>query len=263
MNPDAWVPNPHKKITKHHFLEMPALRVIATPSTGVTHIPLDLCKQYGIEVLTLLDDRQALQEIRASSEFAFMMIMMVLKNVQVGWMQVQAGHWHIHEDLLRGNELVGKTVGIIGYGRIGQNVARWCRMMGCTVIYYDPLYSRHMNPASVFVLSDVVLVSCTLNEDTVALVDEKMLLSMKERACLVNISRGAVLDERGVMKALEQRPDLRLAVDVVVDQRRKHPFLSLPRQVLITPHMAGTTYESQEKAARIALNLVRDYGRRQ
>jgi lactate dehydrogenase-like 2-hydroxyacid dehydrogenase len=260
-DPEAWIPDPQKKITKHHLFEMPNLKVISTPSTGTTHIPLDLCSKYGIDVLSLTDDREGLTEIKASSEFAFMLILAVLKKFHVGLVAVRAGKWHENEDMLRGNELYGKNIGIVGMGRIGTNVAAWARMFDCEIICYDPpLGSWVHSIEDVFVKSDVVLVSCTLNDDTFALIGESLLLSMKENACLVNISRGAVLDEEGVVRALKQRPDLRLAVDVVVKQG-PHPFLAFPGQVLVTPHVAGCTYESQEKAARIALELLN--GRRE
>ena len=257
FDPKAWIPDPHKKVTKSHLLEMPNLKVISTPSTGTTHIPLDLCEQYGIEVLTLLDNQEALQEIKASSEFAFLLILATLKNFHIGITAVQAGRWHENEDILRGNELHDKTIGIVGLGRIGGNVAAWARMFGCVVISYDPpLGSFVYSIEDIFAKSDVVLVSCSLNDDTLAMIGENLLLSMRQGACLVNISRGAVLDEEGVVKALKQRPDLRLAVDVVVEQGENHPFLDFPKQVLITPHVAGCTVESQRKAARIALDLL-------
>jgi len=257
-DPEAWIPDPHKQIRKGHLLEMPSLKVISTPSTGVTHVPLALCEQYGIEVLSLTHDREGLTEIRASSEYAFMLILAVLKKFHIGIAAVNAGHWHRDEDLLRGNELWGKGVGVIGAGRIGKNIIKYCGAFGASPVYaYDPPQSVY-GPGleELFATCDVVLVSCSLNDDTVAMIGESLLTSMKKDACLVNISRGAVLDEEGVVKALKQRPDLRLAVDVVVEQGKNHPFLDFPRQVLITPHMAGTTFESQEKACRIALGLL-------
>ena len=133
QDPEGWVPDPHKTITGEQLESMKNLKVIATPSTGTNHIPLDLCNERNIDVIALNVDSKRLYDIKASSEFTFMLILATLKNLETGYVMARSGMWHEHEDSLRGNELHNARVGIVGMGRIGDNIRFWCNCFGCEV----------------------------------------------------------------------------------------------------------------------------------
>ena len=225
-------------------------REFATPSTGTDHIDLGFFEREGVKVYCLLDDREGLSEIRASSEFTFMAILMGLRRIDrvIGSMdRREAGH-----------ELYGKRVGIVGMGRNGGNVRRWCLVFGATVIYSDPLFPGG-DLGRIFETSDVVVLTCSYNEETHHMIDRPLLESMKEDAVLVNTSRGGVINEPDLIDVLRLRPDLTAVLDVLegeIDGTAKDSPLWYMKNVILTPHIAGHTVESEAKANAIAERLL-------
>ncbi len=231
---------------------------IATPSTGTDHIDLEFFRFQDVPVYSLLDDREALSEIHASSEFTFMAILMGLRRIDrlIGSLDRRdAGH-----------ELYGKWVGIVGMGRNGQNVAKWCLAFGAHVTYYDPyndkeeeLPPRRKSLSMVFERSDIVVLTCTYNSETYHMIDKPLMASMVENAVLVNTSRGAVINEKDLIDVLRLRPDLTAVLDVMegeIDGTAKDSALWYMKNAIITPHIAGYTHESLAKANAIAERLL-------
>jgi phosphoglycerate dehydrogenase-like enzyme len=254
----AWVTDPHVPVVE--IANMPKLEVIVTASTGTNHIPVKECTERGIKVLSLLDDRAGLNTIRASSEATFMLLLMVLRNAKQALYEVQNGRWQQHERTFRGNELNGKKVGIIGFGRIGSNMFKWCSAFGAIVWrIYDPHKIYGTKIEEVFSECDVVIVSCTLSEETENMITGELLALMPEGGVLINTSRGEILSE-DIVSTLLRRTDIRLGIDTLrgeVDgSHLRDPLLSL-NNVTVLPHMAGITVESQTKAAQIACGLLR------
>jgi D-3-phosphoglycerate dehydrogenase / 2-oxoglutarate reductase len=240
----VWVCNPKADfIINDDVLEsFSHLKIIATPSTGTNHIDLAACARRGVKVISLLDDREGLNAISASTEFTFKLILDVLR-------------------LGTPMELQGKTVGLVGYGRIGQRVAEFLDVADVKdYLRCDPKYPAvHDNLETVFSKCDIVVVCCTYNESTHHMIIEQHILSMKPQARLVNTARGEVIDEEGMKRALEQRPDIRVALDVLEGETTgtANPDWFLERGHIVTPHIAGETFDSRTKAARIILNLLK------
>jgi phosphoglycerate dehydrogenase-like enzyme len=237
---------------KEEIAQYPGLRAIATASTGTDHIDLQACEEAGIKVYSLLDDREALAEIRASSEFTFMAILMGLRRIDrviVGFDRGEAGH-----------ELYGKTVGVIGAGRIGENVMQWCSAFGATVQWHDPYRAGYSSSLEeIFAECNVVCITCSLTEETAHMIDYSLMASMVENAVLVNTSRGAVINERDLRDVLQKRQDITAVLDVMegeLDGSRNESPLWFMKNVIITPHIAGYTVESNAKAHKIAEGLL-------
>lgn len=259
----AWVTDPHRPITVDDLDQHPDLKVIVTASTGVNHLPLKEADQRGIDVLSLLDDREGLNTIRASSEGAFMLLLMALRNAKTALGDVE--NWQANEDEWRGNELMGKDVGIIGLGRIGSNLYRWLYSFDARVKYiYDPPKVSGTDLFELFRGSQIIIISCTLNNETRGMVTKELIKSMPVNGVLVNIARGEVLSENA-HEAFVDRPDLRYGADVlageVTGEHLKSPLLSMPN-VTVLPHTAGITIESQTKAAKIARDLLANWAAR-
>jgi len=267
----SWVVNPGQNfiINKEIINLFPNLGVLITPSTGTNHINIKDCEEYGIKVYSLLDDRNGLQTITASAEFTFMLILNTLKRPDIGKVEVSARRWRKREDFLRGNELSGKKVGIVGFGRIGSHIADWCTAFNAEVFYYDPYVSKNIkrtdNLETLFIESDIICICCILNNETTSMIDYSLLKKMRMNACLINTSRGEVINENDLVKVLEDRSDIRVGIDVLTGETEgKHLDSKLLKfhdqgRIVITPHIAGATIESQLKAARIALELLTKY----
>lgn len=265
----AWVVNPGQqfKVDAAALQLFPRLSVVVTPSTGSNHIDLEACRARGVEVRTLLEDREELSEISASAEFTFLLLLNTLRRLDRAARVVSAGGWRTEEDPLRGNELQGKRVGLVGLGRIGKRMARYCAAFGARAIYHDP-YARAEGAASVsleelFSQSDAVCLCCGLTPETAGMIGARLLRRLKPGACLVNSSRGEVIREQELADLLNERKDLRVGLDVLAGETTgahlNSPLLPFHRtgQILITPHVSGLTVESQSKAARISLGLLR------
>jgi D-3-phosphoglycerate dehydrogenase len=220
------------------------LEILATPSTGLNHINLDDCKKRRVKVLSLLDDRAGLDDISASAEFTFKLLLDALR-------------------IPPARELKGKQVGVVGYGRIGKLVSEWAESFGAWTDCYDPhdAYANEFGAPIelIFKESDAVVVCCTYDKSTHHMIGADLLRSMKQGAALINTSRGEVIDEYALAMVMEERPDLRVAVDVLEGEvtGTQNPQRLISRGAIVTPHIAGETFDSRTKAARIILNLLK------
>lgn len=239
---DIWVTDPLMDyVIDDAVLDtMPQVRVIATPSTGRNHIDLEACERRGIKVLSLLDDRTGLQTITASAEFTFQLVLAVLR-------------------LGIPRELSGRRVGIVGYGRIGHHLVNWLTVFGAEVRVHDPAYPIASKPLKqIFGWADVVVVCCALNAATQGMITGQLIERMKRDSRLVNTARGEVIDEPAMKAVLDKRPDVRVALDVLTGETTgtQDPDWFLERGHIVTPHIAGNTFDSRTKAARIILQLL-------
>ena len=243
----AWMPETHDpgqvtvwvcdplggEIAELHLMQFQNLKVLATPSTGTDHIDAFACKRLGVKVLSLLDDRQGLETISASAEFTFKLLLDALR-------------------LLPGRELQGKQVGIVGRGRIGRRLLHWLSAFEASGFFHDPAVTASVPLNWLFANCDAVIICCALNEGTVGMITEDLLRSMKRGAVLVNTARAKVVVETALLSVTNERPDIRVAVDVT-----DYPEQLAARGAIVTPHIAGNTLESRTKAARIILNLLK------
>ena len=265
----AWIVNPGQDFTVDPEIldRMPRLEVLVTPSTGRNHIQVEACRSRGVTVLSLLDDRPTLDTISASAEFTFLLLLNALRRLDFAVSEVREGRWREREDDLRGVELQGKRVGIVGFGRIGQRIARYCTAFDARVSYHDPhvteLHVDGKNLERIFSDSDVVCVCCALTVETTGMVGYELLRRLRPGAVLVNTSRGEVLVEKDLVRLLGERDDVRVGLDVLSGEasgaHRTSALIALHREgrIVVTPHVAGATVESQTKAAKAALNLLR------
>ncbi|MHA1962152.1 MAG: NAD(P)-dependent oxidoreductase [Candidatus Thorarchaeota archaeon] len=250
---EYWVPNPSRNsiIGITHLRSMPRLSHISTPSTGLNHIDIKACQLRNVKVLSLLDDRKGLNEIRASSEFTFYLILSALR---LGGFRMFDTYMR-DDDIMRGRELYGKSVGIVGYGRIGKNIMKWTTAFGADCDYHD----IGLDKFDKMFEKDITVISIPLNEETKGLITKKHLDLKPPGSILVNTARAEVIKKTDLEKWVK-KGDCVYATDVlhneVTGKHVESPLLKLTN-CIVTPHIAGTTIESQEKAARIALGLLR------
>ncbi len=269
--PEILITNPGSeyKYDEHHFNDehYQDLKIVATPSTGNTHIDLDYLEKKGIEFYSLLDDRESLDKITASSEFTWLHIMNAMRKFRVATNNTRYWREEKNEDKLRTQQLSGKTIGIIGYGRIGKNVSKYAEAFGMDFLFYDPdVFANGNKVSSIQSMKDVDIVSinCGLNDTSRNLITYDTFKDFKKGLVVVNTSRGEVVEERYISLMIKSK-EIFYSADVIVDEQN----LSTPHHselyklydsgeyenLTLTPHVAGVTTDSQEIAFRSIIEL--------
>ena len=274
----GWVVNPcpEFKINAQLLSKFPNLKVISTPSTGKSHIDLDDTETMGIKVLGLLDG-EGVQSIKASSEFTFVLAMSALRKIPKAVQLVRQGCWRDREEELRAREICELQVAFIGGGRIGQNVSSYFKAIGSTTSVFDKYRPKTELRAKFDLVcddivtlvsnADVVICCVTSNKETKGLINSALIHEMKDGAALINTSRGEVLNEKDVVAAVTGGKLSQVAVDVIANENETN-FLSgselyklslVDDRVIITPHIAGLTTDSETKAQKLAINAAIDF----
>jgi phosphoglycerate dehydrogenase-like enzyme len=239
------------------FRAAPRLRLVQLISAGYDRVDVEAARRAGVPIATNGGSNAV-----AVAEHTLMLILAVLKRVIWLHHNVAAGQWRVGGfDEHRCYELSGKTAGIIGLGAIGKKVARRLRAFDAQVLYYDiarlsedqedALGVRFALLEELLAAADVVTLHVPLNAGTRSLISTRELSLMKPGAVLVNTCRGPVVDEVALEKALRAGQIAGAGLDVLVDEPPPagHPLLALDN-VVLTPHMAGPTWESWGRAFR-------------
>jgi D-3-phosphoglycerate dehydrogenase len=238
----------------------PRLRIIVTATTGLNHIDLEEAERRGITVLSLRGETDFLQNVRATAEHAIGLIFSLLRRVTNAFVHVQNGGWN--RDLFRGSELYEKTVGVVGYGRLGRIVSRYLRAFDARVLVSDPFVKADLIEPGITLVpfdrllheSDLVTLHVNLCDDTQGFFGPKQFAAMKRGAWFVNSSRGELVDEPSLLDALQSGWLAGAALDVLCEEYSEgmgnRPLVVYAREhdnLIITPHIGGCTTESMEK----------------
>ncbi|MGB9435658.1 MAG: D-glycerate dehydrogenase [Candidatus Acidiferrum sp.] len=250
-----------EKINEEFLRAAPKLRVVANVAVGFDNIDVDACTKRGVVATNtpgVLDETTA--------DFAWTLLMAVARRLSEGELLARSGNWKgWNLDQLCGADVWGKTLGIVGFGRIGHAVARRASGFQMKVIYTDAVRAsedvensvnaefRDMN--SLLAESDFISLHVPLLPETRALFDAPKFYRMKPTAFLINTSRGPVVDEAALVAALENRKIAGAALDVFENEPFIHPGLKRPN-VVLTPHLASASLETRSKMAVIAANNV-------
>jgi D-3-phosphoglycerate dehydrogenase len=236
------------------------LEVIVSPTTGLDHIDLDEVGRRKIRLLSLRGETEFLSEVRATAELTIGLMLVLLRQLPAAISHVLDGGWN--RDAFRGRELYGKTVGIIGYGRLGRIVSGYVRAFGAEVVICDPRareqrdqsWPEDLSLEDLLRVSDIVTIHASADRSSEALLGAAEFPVMKRGALLINTARGQLIDEGALLAALEAGHLAGAALDVVSDERieygRGRPVVEYARNhgnLMITPHVGGCTVESMEK----------------
>ena len=269
---DIWIcnPCPKYKIDKSILNISKSLKIIATPSTGSNHIDKVYCKNKNIKVIALKGTK-FIKSISASSEYTFAMILSSIRKIPQSINAVKSNYWRDYENLLRGNELSNLTLGIIGYGRIGSNLARYAKSFKMKILVNDPYKKfnktkiKNTNINLLLKNSDVVAVCVHLNDKTRNMVNENFFKKMKKGAIFINSSRGEIVDEKILVKYLKNKKIKACFLDVVTNENLEKKnffkkqifnYMKQNKNLHISPHIAGLTYESENKAMKSIIKII-------
>ena len=263
-DPECLIVNPgiNKFLDENYFNQFKNLKVVGTPSTGVNHMDTDYLEKNNIRYFCLLDDRKGLESITASAEFTWLHIMNSLRKFTesigciVNWREPE------NESFLRSNELSGKKLGVIGFGRIGRKLKKYADAFDMDFKFYDPYVEGGCKDISELYDSDILSLNCYLTPETTNLVTKGFLEKFKKPLIVVNTSRGEVVDEKYIVKLIKNK-DIFYSCDVLCNEQNINKLKDSPlfemnldcRNLVITPHVAGCTVESQEKALKTILKL--------
>lgn len=241
----------------------PALKVISSYSTGFEHIDVNEATKRGIYVTYTAD---ILAE--ATADLAFALLLACARNIVRGDGLVRKNEWMVGwaPDLMLGHEVHGATLGIIGLGRIGTAVARRAKGFGMKILYNNrtkkqsverKLNARYCDLDDLLAKSDFVSIHTTLDSSTRHLIDISKLQKMKNSAILINTSRGQIVDERDLARALKAK----LIAGAGLDVFEKEPLptsSSLARldNVVLLPHIGSATTETRSRMGEVAAKNI-------
>lgn len=238
----------------------PRLKMIVTATTGLNHIDLAEAERRGIHILSLQGEIEFLKGVRATAEHTLGLLLAVIRKTAAASASVLRGEWN--RDLFRGDELYGKTAGVVGYGRLGRIVARYLRAFEMRVLASDPQLNQLEVEAGIELVAlpqllrqaEVVTLHVNLCAETRGFFGAAQFNAMKRGAWLVNTSRGELLDEQALLAALSAGQLAGAALDVLSNESpgrmEHHPLVRYARQhnnLLLTPHLGGCTSASMEK----------------
>jgi len=242
---DIWCIGIKKYIDEMYMSGCDKVKYIISPATGLDHIAESVQEKY--KIISLIP--KEVGEIRGSSEFTIFLVLSILR---------QSKSIFKNKSMIVGEELYGKTVGLLGYGRIGKNIRPVFEAMGANVIYYDTAYRSGFSKKDVLEKSDIIiiLVSCIKeNADYISSID---FLNMEKQPYFINMTRGFVVNERALLKALITKKIKGAALDVVGDIKILEDYLKNNDNLIITPHLAGSTYQSYEKACNYTIQKLKE-----
>jgi glyoxylate reductase len=238
------------------------LRVIANMAVGYDNIDVKAARQRGVVVTNtpgVLDETTA--------DVAFVLMLAAARRLGEGERLLRAGKWEWWgPKQLRGLDVWGKRLGVVGLGRIGQAVARRGRGFGMEILYHNrsrngeaenELGARYLDLDDLLRESDFISIHTPLTDETRHLMGERELGLMRETAVLVNTSRGPVVDEAALADALEDGRIFAAGLDVYEEEPKVHPKLLELENVVLAPHIGSATIETRDRMATLAAENLR------
>ncbi len=237
------------------------LKIIGSATTGLNHIDVEYAKQKGVKIINLSGTHTT-----STAEYTFSLILTLAKRIPWAFESLRNGKWERHKFF--GHTLHGKTLGIIGYGKIGRQVAEFAKAFGMNIIAFDPYVKsadiRLVSLEDLLKESDVVTIHAMLTKETENLIGEEQFKLMKKDAILVNAARGQIVNSAALINALKNGLILGAAQDVFTEEPlpptdQLIKYAKDHNNLLITPHIAATTYEaSHEAGLEIATRITQE-----
>src|SRR6266536_3259432 len=258
---DALVVRSQTKVTAEVLDRAERLKVVGRAGIGLDNVDVDAATRRGILVVNAPQSN-----IVSAAEHTIALLLAQARNIPQAHAALKAGTWE--RGTFQGVELNGKTLGIVGLGRVGVMVAQRAAAFGMRLVAFDPYVSRERakglgvelmpNLEALLVQSDFVTVHLPRSPETEGLIGERELALMKPGARIVNTARGGIVDEQALVKALRDGKLGGAALDVFAQEPipAAHPLLVFD-DVVVTPHLGASTREAQDKAGTAIAEMVR------
>ncbi len=241
------------------------LKFIARVGAGMENIDLEVAKSLGISLINSPEGNRD-----SVAEHVVGMLLILMNRLFIASEEVKKGIWKREEN--RGDELLGKTFGIIGYGNMGKATAKRLSGFGVKVIFHDILpnledeFAKQVSLEELQQEADILSLHIPLDASTKYLVDEEFISKMKKKFYFINTARGKNLKTSALVNAIKEEKILGAALDVleyekssfenIEEKNEDLDFLLQSEKVIVTPHIAGWTHQSKEKLAQFIVDKI-------
>ena len=253
------------------------LKAIVTATTGLDHIDTEASEKRGIAVLSLKDETDFLQNITATAELTWGLLLSLIRRIPYAFNDVLLNNWK--RDNFVGRELKGKILGIIGYGRLGRIVASYARVFRMSIYAYthnrkdcenDGIEWKELD--DLLSVSDVITIHIPLTGDNINFLDSEKLALLKQGSILINTSRGEMIDEVALLDCLRNGKIAGAALDVLSGEKHYRsgngswpegdPLVEYSKtnsNLLLTPHIGGASTDSMNATEMFMAKKLRRY----
>ena len=255
---DAIVVRSATKLTADLIACAERLRVIGRAGVGIDNVDVEAATRRGIVVANAPEST-----VVSAAEHTIGLLLALSRNIPQADAALRAGRWE--RSRYGGTELDGKTLGICGFGRIGQQVARRALGLGMRVVAYDPFVAKERfrelgveyadGADEVLAAADFLTLHMPLTDATRGFVGAEAIAKMRDRARIVNTARGELVDEDALVQGIRSGKLAGVALDVFSSEPYRGPLLELD-EVIVTPHLAASTDEAQDRAGVIIAEQV-------
>src|SRR5690349_4364782 len=259
----AMVVRSETKVTAKVIEAAPGLRVVGRAGVGVDNVDVEAATQHGVVVMNTPGGNTV-----STAELSFAMILSLARKVPQAFASMTAGKWDRKQ--FQGTELWGKTLGILGLGRIGSEIAKRALVFGMKVLAYDPFLTDararalgiQMAPDldALYRDADFITVHMPVTDQTRGMLNAAAFAKMKPKVCIVNCARGEIIVESDLIAALDSGKVAAAAMDVFATEPlpAEHPFRK-HAAITLTPHLGASTHEAQEKCGVEVAEVIAGY----
>ena len=260
---EAMVVRSETKVTKKVIEAAPKLRVVGRAGVGIDNVDVDAATQRGVVVMNTPGGNTV-----TTAELTFFMLGALARHISPAGASMAAGKWD--RKLFSGTEINGKTLGVLGMGRIGGEVAKRALAFGMKVLAYDPFLTEARakqlgvelvpDVDGIYRAADFITVHMPVTEQTRGMLNADAFVRMKPGVRIVNCARGEIIEEKDLIAALESKKVAGAALDVFSEEPlpAEHPLRKLPN-VLLTPHLGASTSEAQVKCGIEVAEIIAAY----
>ena len=259
---DAIIVRSETQITADVLAAAKKVKIVGRAGVGVDNIDVNAASRQGVIVVNVPGGNTI-----SAAEHTVAMLLALSRNIPQANESLKQGEWK--RSKFTGTEVQGKTLGLLGLGRIGKEVATRCQAFGMKVLGYDPYateeYVKYLNIKlatleEIYAQADYISVHVPLNDSTRGLFNTQTLAKLKPGVRLINCARGGIIDEKALAEAIKSGHVKGAAIDVFETEppAKDNPMMSVPN-IIVTPHLGASTEEAQVKVAQELAETLRDY----
>lgn len=239
---------------------MPNLKLVIRAGEGTDNIDKKYANSKGVKAANTPGANN-----NSAAEHAIALMFTLLRKTNLADASMKVGEWE--KSAFTGNEMANKTIGVVGFGRIGQIVAKRLSGFEPKILFYDPIIEKSDIPGAtkitnledIFKQADIITVHVPLIEQTKNLIDKKLLGMMKPTAILVNAARGKIVNEEDLYDALSNKKFRGAGFDVFAEEPLKNSKLPTLKNIVLTPHLGASTEEAQFRVGEMSLHQIREF----